>query len=320
MAVNMEIQKLANINSKENTDKFQREIFICHLPPNILLTIFQFLDLKSLCKSSRVCRLWYNYTNDPSLWKVIDLRPYQINLRGMKKIVNRRVSECTKELYIKGLVTATKKIENLSGPLLEEIRKRANNLECLRLYNCYLKNVGIQLLPSCINELSLAESLVPLGWFEPLKQNNLLPSLEHLSLESCTRISSEDISSICELKTLKTLILRGCYRIIDDDLKTISMNLKKLTQLDLCDCKKIKDVSLHHISHHLKDIQILCLSSCYHITPLGIAVLKDGNLNKLVSLDILGCSHETQQKALKLFADNPDITLRTLLDSSQDDI
>ena len=315
MAANVEIQDLAD--SKENYDKFQHEIHIGHLPPNILLTIFQFLDLKSLCKSSRVCHSWHNYANDASLWKVIDLRPYQISLRGMKKIVNRRVSECTKKLHIKGLVTATKKIENLSGPLLQEIKKRAVNLECLCLCNCYLKNVGLQLFPTCINELSLAESLVPLGWFKPLKQKNLLPSLEHLCLESCTRISSEDILSICELKTLKTLILRGCYRIIDDDLRTISMNLQKLTQLDLCDCKKITDVSLHHIARHLKEIQSLCLSNCYLITSLGIAVLKDGGLNKLVFLDILGCSHETQLKALKLFADNQDITLRTCeLDSS----
>jgi hypothetical protein len=306
-------------DKNENSENSQREFSIYHLPPNILLTIFHYLDLKSLCRSSRVCRLWHNYANDTSLWKIVDLRPYQISLRTMKKIVHRRVSACTKELHIKGLVSATKKLENLSSPLLEEIKKKAVNLESLWLHNCYLlKNVSIESFPGCITELSLAESLVPLGWFEALKQKNLFLSLVHLHLTSCTRISSEDISSICQLKTLKTLILRGCYRIKDDDVRTIVTNLKNLIKLDLCDCKKIMDVSLHHIARHLKDIQSLSLSNCYHITPLGMAALHDGCLNKLVFLNIQACSHETQRKALELFAGNPGMTLQTNCDTELD--
>ena len=297
----------------DQNEKFanpQREIPIFHLPPNILLLIFHHLDLKSLCRISRVCRIWHNYANDISLWKVIDLRPYRISLRSMKKFVHRRVSEITKELHIRGLVTATKKLENVSNPLLEEIKNRAENLETLSLYNCYLQNINIESFPGRITQLSLAESLVPLDWFEPLKDKKLFPSLEHLSLTSCTRISSEDVSSICKLKTLKTLILSGCYRISDDDVRTVSTNLTNLTKLDLSGCKKIKDVSLHHIARHLKEIQSLSISKCYQITPLGIASLKDGRLNKLVFLDIQECYNKTQRKALELFASNPQMTLK----------
>lgn len=297
-------------DQNENFAKTKRKIPIFHLPANIVLIIFHHLDLKSLCRISRVCRLWHNYANDISLWKVIDLSPYQISLRHIKKFVHRRVSEITKELRIRGLVTATKKLENVSNPLLEEIKNRAVNLETLCLYNCYLQNVNIESFPCCITQLSLAESLVPLDWFEPLKHKKLLPSLEHLSLTSCTRISSEDISSICKLKTLKTLILSGCYRISDDDVRTVSTNLTNLTKLDLSDCKKIKDVSLHHIARHLKEIQSLSISKCYQITPLGMASLKNGCLNKLVYLDIQECPNKTQRKALVLFADNPQMTLR----------
>ena len=293
------------------SENSQREMSIYHLPPNILLTIFHHLDLKSLCRSSRVCRLWHNFANDSSLWKIVDLRPFQMNLTSLKKIVHRRVSEITRELHIKGLVTATKKLGNLSSPLLKEIKKKAANLEILYLCNCYLKDVSIKSFPGCIAELSLAESLVPLGWFEPLNHKNLFPSLEHLYLTSCTRISSEDILSVCQLKTLKTLTLDGCYRIRDDDVRVISTNLKKLIKLDLSDCKKITDVSLHHIARHLKDIHSLSLSNCYQITPLGITVLNDACLDKLIFLNIQACSHETQRKALKLFADSPEMTLQT---------
>ena len=295
----------------KKSENSQREISIYHLPPNILLTVFRYLDLKSLCRSSRVCRIWHTYANDASLWKIIDLRPFEMNLRTIKKIVHRRVSENTRELYIKGLVTATKKLENLSSPLMEEIKKKAVNLESLCLFNCYLKNVSIESFPGCITELSLAESLVPLGWFAQLIRKNLFPSLEHLHLTMCSRISSEDISTICQLKTLKTLALGGCYRIKDDDVKVICTNLTNLTKLDLSDCKKITDVSLHHIARHLKSIQSLSLSNCYKVTNLGISVLNDGCLGKLDFLDVQACSSDTQRKALELFAVNSKMTLKT---------
>ena len=307
------IRSCTNMSDKngKSDEKYQREISIYNLPPNILLTIFHYLDLKSLCRSSRVCRLWHTYANDVSLWKIVDLRPFEMNLKSVKKIVRRRVSEHTRELYIKGLVTATKMLENLSSPLLEEIKKKAVNLESLCLLNCYLKNVSIKSFPGCITELSLTESLVPLGWFAPLIDKNLLLSLEHLHLTSCTRISSEDISSICQLKTLKTLSLAGCYRIGDDDVRLISSNLINLTKLDLSGCKKITDVSLHHIARHLKGIRSLSLSKCYKITTLGITVLNDGCLGNLDFLDVQECSLDAQRKALELFADNSEMTLRT---------
>ena len=301
------------MSNDKKSERIQRKISIYDLPPNILLTIFNYLDLKSLCKSSRVCRLWHNCANDTSLWRVVDLRPYQINLRSLKKIVHRRISEYTKELYIKGLVTTTKKLENLSSSLLEEIQKKAVNLETLSLNNFYFKKVMVESFPGCITKLSLAESLVPLGWFEPLKDKKLFQSLEFLCLSLCTRVSSEDISSICQLKTLKTLILSGCYRIKDDNVRTICTNLKKLTELDLSHCTQISDVSLHHIARNLKDIQSLSLSNCCLITSLGMITLKSGCLNKLVFLNVQECHHESQNKALELFGDNPGMTLHTNL-------
>lgn len=255
-----------------------------------------------------VCRLWHKYANDSSLWRIIDLRPYTISLRNMKKIVNRRVSECTNELRIKGLVTATKKLENLSSPLLEAIKNKASRLQSLFLINCYLNNVGIQSLPGCITKLSLAESLVPLGWFELLKQKNVFPSLEQLDLTLCSRVSSVDISSISNLKTLKTLTLRGCYRIVDDDVRTISTNLKSLITLNLSECKKITDLSLHHIARHIKQIESLSIAHDYQITPLGMSVLND--LAKLVFLNCEGCSLETQHKAIEMFAHKVELKSR----------
>lgn len=283
---------------------------VLHLPPNILLTIFGYLDMKSLCLSSRVCRMWYDYANDRSLWKILDLSPYKSNLRTIRKIINRRISKYCRELHIKGYLTQTKKLEILSTPLLEEIKIKALHLSTLTLSYCYLNNIDIASFPGSINKLCLSHSLVRLGLFKTLKTKNVFPVIEDLDLTCCTRISTADITSICHLHTLKILTLNGCYRITDNDVREIATKLKNIIFLDLSDCKRITDVSLQHIAQHMKDIEKLHLCNCHLISPSGLIYLKHGCSN-LEFLDLIGCSELTCIEALELFANCSKITLKT---------
>ena len=280
------------------------------IPPNILLTIFGYLDLKSLCLTSRVCRLWHTYANDPSLWKILDLRPYHYNLRNMWKIINRRISEHSQEVHIKGYLTTTKKLDNLSTPLLGEIKKRAPHLSSLTLSYCDLKNIDVGSLPGSINKLCLSHSLLPLGWFDTLKTRDVFPFVRDLDLTSCTRVSSGEITSICHLHTLETLRLNGCYRVTDDDVREIATKLPNVVFLDISDCKKITDTSLQHITRHLKVLKKLCVRNCHLISDLGLASLKDGSKN-LEFLDLTGCSEATRCHASKTFADCIEMTVYT---------
>lgn len=292
----------------ENEITIKYNNLVYRLPPCVLLRIFHFLDLKSLCTCSRVCRSWYNYSNDPSLWRIIDLRSYQINLRLIKKIFSRRVSKNTKEIYIKGTVMEKKKFDNLSQTLLQSIKSKAGRLEKFCLYDSYLRNIKIKWFPGCINNLSLVHCVVPLDWFYELRQSNLFPALEYLDLSRCTRIAKDDVLSICFIKTLKTLKLNGCYRVIDKDIEVIAKNLDKLTKLEVNNCR-LSDVSMQYITCYRKNIKSLSICRTA-VTELGISALK-ACLENLVFLDIRACHWQTQEMAEQLFEEKTNLILVT---------
>ena len=58
---------------------------ICKLPANIMLQVFNYLNVKTLCALSAVCRRWYHLVCDRSLWKYVDLRLWPLSLRTLKK-------------------------------------------------------------------------------------------------------------------------------------------------------------------------------------------------------------------------------------------
>nr|XP_023026003.1 F-box/LRR-repeat protein 4-like [Leptinotarsa decemlineata] len=62
------IQNIPNINEKQD--------IISYLPYELLVHIFQFLDLKSLSKCAQVSRKWKLISEEQSLWQSINLKPY----------------------------------------------------------------------------------------------------------------------------------------------------------------------------------------------------------------------------------------------------
>lgn len=226
-------------------------------------------------------------------------------------MITRRLTEHCKELYIEGYLSSkTKKLVNLSTPLMQEIKKKAPRLSKLTLYSSDLNNIDVGSFPTSITKLSLPHSLVPLRWFDTLKTKNIFPFIQDLDLSFCTRISNEDITNICCLHTLKHLTLNGCYRVVDDNVRDIATKLNNIISLDVSDCKKLTDTSLHHISRNLKVLERLCLRNCHMVTPLGLASLKDNAVN-LNFLDLVGCSETTRSESLKIFAECRNIIVVT---------
>lgn len=265
---------------------------ICKLPANIMLQVFQFLDVKTLCASSTVCRRWYHLVCDRSLWKFVDLRSWPLSLRTLWKIVRNRLSDSVLELLIKGFIGTTKKNENISPSLLEEIKTKCPNLETLGLCYCDMRNVPAQCLPRNLKSLLLDHSIVPLGWFEGLQCEKFFPNLLELNLTYCTRVENSDLLSVTKIKTLENLNLSYCYRVGDEGIHHIACNLSKLTALDLSNCPNITDLGLHHIGRHLTGLKSLNLLSNWRITDAGIPSLVH-SLTKLDYLNLSSCKEVT---------------------------
>ena len=257
-----------------------------------MLQVFKFLDVKTLCSSSAVCRLWYHLVRDRSLWKLVDLRSWSLSLRTLWKIVRNRLSDSVMELLIKGFIGTTKKSENISPSLLEEIKTKCPSLETLGLCYCDMRNVPAQCLPRNLKSLLLDHSIVPLSWFEGLQCETFFPNLRELNLTYCTRVENSDLRSITKLKTLENLNLSYCYRVGDEGIQHIANNLCNLTALDLSNCPKITDLGLHHIGRHLTGLKKLNLLASWRITDDGVHSLVH-SLTKLEYLNLSLCKEVT---------------------------
>ena len=99
-----------------------------------------------------------------------------------RKIVTNRLSDSVLELLIKGFTGTTKKGENISPSLLEEIKTKCPSLETLGVCYCDMRNIPAQCLPQNSKSLLLDHSIVPLCWFEGLQCETFFPSLLQLSL------------------------------------------------------------------------------------------------------------------------------------------
>lgn len=261
---------------------------MCRLPDNIMLLIFSYLDVKSLCAGSKVCRRWYHIGKDRSLWKRVDLRPWPLTLRTLWKVVRNRFSESVVELQIKGFIGTTKKNENISLSLLEEIKTKCPNLLNLTLCYCDMRNVDARCLPPSLKFLSLHHSIIPPGWFDSLNNISILRNCEKLNLTYCTRLSDADLRSITKLTTLKELNVSNCYRLTDNAIHLIATRLTNLINLDISNCTSVSDVGLHHIGRNLSKLHTLGLASCKAITDTGIGALVH-NMDDLEYLNISNC-------------------------------
>ena len=163
----------------------------------------------------------------------------------------------------------------------------------MSLCYCDMRSVEARCFPRGLKQLCLDHSIVPLGWFDSLRQEAFFPKLLELSLTYCTRISDKDLASVSRfLRTLQHLDLSHCYRVGDTGVQSITANLKELTYLDLSNCPGITDLSLHHIGRHLVHLKYLNLLCCRQVTDAGVNSLVH-SLSSLESLVLASCPEIT---------------------------
>eukprot|EP01127_Copromyxa_protea_P008992 TRINITY_DN2084_c0_g4_i1.p1 TRINITY_DN2084_c0_g4~~TRINITY_DN2084_c0_g4_i1.p1 ORF type:complete len:608 (+),score=53.78 TRINITY_DN2084_c0_g4_i1:112-1935(+) len=65
--------------STNNTRRYGASFCSVHLPYELLWGVFSFLDPASLCSSGSVSVCWYNVANDPTLWRAVYQRDFQVS-------------------------------------------------------------------------------------------------------------------------------------------------------------------------------------------------------------------------------------------------
>ena len=269
------------------------------LPDDIILKILSFLDTYSLVLASKVCRKLHQVGEDVSLWRCLDARRMNLTLIHLWKLSYSKLNEKTKELHVRGRHCNTSgPIEHLPLAYLDNLNKRCPNLTGLSLEYFDLQDIPLEFLPQNISHLSLAGSMLTMGWFDVLKCRDLLISLKTLDLQYCTKVSNSDLESLCYLRNIETLLMTNCYRISARGIPGIMHNMKRLSVLDFSGCPGVNNVVLYYISR-LTQLRILRIRYCHLITDNGIKSLFAFTVGAtLRELDIYSCHEITDEGAI----------------------
>ncbi|CAG2241013.1 unnamed protein product [Mytilus edulis] len=280
------------------------------IPREIIMKIFTYFTQPELCcKLSRVCKSWYDYAFDPSLWKVIDLHNYRnipsVNLcRLIAKATNLR------SLLLHGR-------ENISESEVAVFTEYTSNLQHLDLGFC--QNMNIPMLSIIVNKCPILESinlegdtcfkpgsLQILSRCEHLKEMNFSHcilenmDLHHLAknLETITSLNIDGISWIDDepviylLKQhnehLTELVIDGA-EITDDCYKSIA-KCSYLTVFEASFCELLTDKSLEYLQN-LNKLKKLRLRKGTEFTAAGLMnFFSSPGIKHLTSLDMSECT------------------------------
>lgn len=188
------------------------------LSDDVLLLVFQNLSSHQLLTVAETCSRFQRVCQDASLWKHPDFTGSPpMDLKSIKKCV-RLLHSRTESLALEGFLRSKGAVTNLSEALLVDISKTAENLQTLKLHNCFIHGdqIGFEHFPKTLKHLSLDGCEIDnlpgdRSYFKNIHKH--LPLLESLCLSGCGWVKNHCLMAICKLENLQVLNLRGCFRI-----------------------------------------------------------------------------------------------------------
>ncbi|KAK6180564.1 hypothetical protein SNE40_012696 [Patella caerulea] len=264
------------------------------LPDNIILDILSYLPVKDLCLVGRVNRRCRRIVRDNTLWRHVDLTPYRLDMSKMWKVIRAHFSEVLISMKIRGFSKSAgpkNKKYSMSDAMLKDLCERCPNIKTLHLYQCNTDNLDCQKLPATLTALAIRSSVWQPRWFKLHNKPALLPLLKSLDVSGSARVDNFDIEDLNQWSNLEELKMNECYRVGQNGLTSISMNLTKLKNLELAGTM-ITELSMHHISRHLKLLEKLNLSRAVGLSDSCLDEISSG-LTQLRYLNISGCSEVT---------------------------
>ncbi|XP_071555028.1 uncharacterized protein [Temnothorax nylanderi] len=281
--------KLSSGESKEQLDSFSV------LPDDIILIILKYLDMRSFCRMSKVNKRLNNLTQDPFLFKCL-------NLRNLKKVYSKDSSFCHDKILFY-FASKCKYLQQLdltnsciSAPdFINFLQSCGDCLTHLRLSDC-----------NFVDELSL------------LKISEICKKLKVLDLSYCTlEEMDQEVSSLENLEFLEKLDLEWT-RIRTESLCKILQKTCRMRDLNL---KTMCGDSLHldaitiQLRDSCPDLEIIDLTGNI-ITSQGIHALAEcKNLRKLTMMNMNKDSTIDKHSLCKLFSSCQYLEEVNLIDS-----
>uniref|UniRef100_A0A8D0GW91 F-box/LRR-repeat protein 2 n=1 Tax=Sphenodon punctatus TaxID=8508 RepID=A0A8D0GW91_SPHPU len=265
------------------------------LPKELLLRIFSFLDIITLCRCAQVSKAWNVLALDGSNWQKIDLFNFQTDIEGrVVENISKRCGGFLKQLSLLGCL-------GVGDSSLKTFAQNCRNIEHLNLNGCTKITDS-----TCYSLSKFCSKLKHLDLTSCVSiTNNSLKSLsegcrnlEHLNLSWCDQITKDGIEALVKgCSGLKALFLRGCtqvHKLLGCQEKPLGMNLYVciLKTSNLESFIQISDEGIVKICRGCHRLQSLCVSGCTNLTDASLTAL-GLNCPRLKILEAARCSHLT---------------------------
>lgn len=231
------------------------------LPKELILRIFSFLDIVSLCRCAQVSKSWNVLALDGSNWQKIDLFNFQKDVE---------VPFCSIFTLYRHLT------ERFQGPIIENISRRCGGfLRVLCLRGC--QSIGD-------------------GSMKTLAQH--CPNIEELNLNGCKKITDATCSALARhCSKLQRINLDSCMLITDHALKSLSDGCPNLTEVIISWCSNITDNGVEALARGCPKLQVFFSRGCKpHITCRAVVCLAE-YCNNLEVVNLMNCLVSTLYKS-----------------------
>ncbi|XP_055610919.1 jmjC domain-containing histone demethylation protein 1-like [Uranotaenia lowii] len=224
------------------------------LDQTCLLAVFRYLPPETLVTCSLVCKLWSNISVDPALWKRMNCAEYKLTASLLTAIVRRQPEHLIMDWISLGKRQVTWLISRI--PSLKHLSLQGTPLQAvLGLHTCMCPPLQILDLSfvAGLNDSAIREILSPPKDSRP----GLADSKSRLRNLKMLKLAGTDISDVAlryitqGLPSLTHLDISSCQRITDAaiaQIGTSSAAIKTLIELDLSCCKLITELSLDHLA------------------------------------------------------------------------
>uniref|UniRef100_A0A3B3QA28 F-box and leucine-rich repeat protein 20 n=1 Tax=Paramormyrops kingsleyae TaxID=1676925 RepID=A0A3B3QA28_9TELE len=209
------------------------------LPKELLLRIFSFLDVVTLCRCAQVSRSWNVLALDGSNWQRIDLFDFQRDIEGrVVENISKRCGGFLRKLSLRGCL-------GVGDSALRTFAQNCRNIELLSLNGC------TKITDTTCTSLS-----------------KFCPKLKHLDLASCTSITNQSLKALSEgCPLLEQLNISWCDQVTKDGIQALVRCCPGLKGLFLKGCTQLEDEALKYIGAHCPELVTLNLQTCSHCCP-----------------------------------------------------
>ncbi|XP_067268070.1 F-box/LRR-repeat protein 2 isoform X1 [Chanodichthys erythropterus] len=234
------------------------------LPKELLLRIFSYLDVVTLCRCAQVSKAWNVLALDGSNWQKIDLFNFQTDIEGrVVENISKRCGGFLRQLSLRGCLS-------VGDASMKTFAQNCRNIEHLNLNGC------TKITDSTCISLS-----------------KFCSKLRHLDLTSCVSITNHALKALSEgCRMLENLNLSWCDQITSDGIEALSRGCIGLRALFLRGCTQLDDTALKHLQKHCPELMTINMQSCTQITDDGFVSLCRG-CHKLQMVCVSGCSNIT---------------------------